>query len=454
MHHGVLLLIHIAFRLYRYFYLFRPCASFHQKLTICECYYRSCLTSRLKDEAQVMRLNGQNSLISRNVWTLGFVSMFMDISSEMIHALLPLYLVTAFGSSALTVGFIEGVAEAATMMTKLASGALSDWLRRRKVLASIGYSVSALSKLIFPLATSVSWIFIGRLADRIGKGIRDAPRDALIADISDEKVRGASYGLRQSLDTTGAIIGPLLAAGLMFLFANDIVAVLWIALIPACISASLMIFAVSEPTRQEIDTSGRHFPRLGELKSFSFAYWTIVAVAAALTLARFSEAFLILKAKDVGWTLALAPGAFVVMNIAYAISSFPSGALSDRIGRSSVVLAGAALLMLGDIILALATATPLLVFGIVLWGLHMGLTQSILVALVADAAPAGLRGTAFGVLNFVAGVALVAGGVIAGLLWDAGGPAMTFFAGAIFAALAVGGAVVLLRNSPPERGSA
>ena len=399
-----------------------------------------------------MRISVPHFLISRNVWTLGFVSMFMDISSEMIHALLPLYLVSVLGASALTVGFIEGIAEAATMMTKLASGALSDWLRRRKALASSGYSLSALAKLIFPLASSVSWIFIARLLDRIGKGIREAPRDALIADISNEKAKGASYGLRQSLDTTGAIIGPLLAAGLMILMANDIVAIFWIAVIPACISVGLMIFAVSEPARQEIKSSGQHLPRLGDLKSFGFTYWIIVAVSAALALARFSEAFLILKARDVGWSLALAPGVMVVMNIAYAISAFPSGALSDRIGRSSVIIAGAVLLMLGDIILALAVATPLLIFGIVLWGLHMGLTQSILVALVADVAPAGLRGTAFGILNFASGVALVAAGIIAGALWDAGGPLMTFFAGAFFAALAVAGAVVLL-VLPPERAS-
>jgi MFS family permease len=396
-----------------------------------------------------MRLSAGLSLIPRNVWTLGFVSMFMDISSEMIHALLPIYLVAVLGASALTVGFIEGVAEAAAMLIKPISGALSDWLGRRKLLASIGYGLSALSKPVFPLAASVSWIFAARLLDRIGKGIRDAPRDALIADISEENIRGASFGLRQSLDTAGAIIGPLLAAGLMIVMADNIAAIFWVAVIPAFLAAGLMIFAVSEPPKHEIQSPSVRLPRLASLNSFSVTYWMVVAVAAALTLARFSEAFLILKARNVGLPLALVPGVMVVMNIAYAISAYPSGALSDRAGRSSVVLAGAALLLLADVMLALAAATPLLLLGIVLWGLHMGLTQSVLAALVADAAPAGLRGTAFGVLNFVSGVALVAGGVIAGLLWDTVGPAMTFFAGAFFAALAVGGAALLWRHQRP-----
>ncbi len=380
--------------------------------------------------------------IPRGVWLLGFVSMFMDVSSEMIHALLPLYLVTVLGTSTLTVGFIEGIAEASAMIVKIFSGALSDWLGQRKLLAAIGYGLAAFSKPIFPLATGIGWIVTARFVDRIGKGIRGAPRDALIADITPADARGAAFGLRQALDTIGAVVGPLAAIGLMLLTAGHFTLVFWIAVVPAFVSFALIVFAVEEPARSEKRPAptGWHF---SGLKRLPVAFWAVVTVAAVLTLARFSEAFLLLRAQNVGMPVALAPMVLVVMNIVYALAAYPASAASDRFGRRGILIAGVAMLILADAIFALAHDVSLVLVAVVFWGLHMGLTQGLLSALVADTAPADLRGTAFGVFNFTSGLALLAASVIAGTLWDLFGPAATFLAGAGFTALALVGIAAL-----------
>jgi MFS family permease len=389
-------------------------------------------TSRLKD-------------IPRGVWALGLVSLFMDISSEMIHALLPLYLVTVLGASMTAVGLIEGIAEAAAMMVKVFSGALSDWLGKRKLLAAIGYGLAAFTKPVFPLATGLGWIVAARFVDRIGKGIRGAPRDALIADLTPPAVRGAAFGLRQSLDTAGAFIGPLAAIGLMAMTLNNFTLVFWIAVVPAFISFALIVFAVkdSAPTNAGQE---RPRPRFAGIGRFSLAFWLVVAIAAVLTLARFSEAFLILRAQNLGMPIALVPAILVVMNVVYALSAYPAGAASDRFGRTGVLALGIAALIAADLLLAFGGNLAIMLLGVVLWGLHMGLTQGLLATLVADMAPADLRGTAFGVFNLASGAALLVASVAAGLLWDRFGPAATFLAGAAISAAALAGLAAVSRH--------
>jgi MFS family permease len=381
--------------------------------------------------------------IPSGVWALGFVSMFMDISSEMIHALLPVYLITTLGTSALAVGFIEGIAEATASITKIFSGALSDWLGKRKALAAFGYGLAAFTKPIFPLASSVSWLVAARFIDRFGKGIRGAPRDALVADLSPAPMRGASFGLRQSLDTIGAFLGPLAAIGLMWLAADNFTAVFWIAVIPAFVSFGLMLFAVREPERSSDQRrGGLSFGREG-LSRLGSTYWWIVAIATLFTGARFSEAFLVLRAQSIGLPVMLVPAVLVLMNIAYAMSAYPAGALSDRMDRSNVLALGLLPLLVGDLLLARASGIGVLAAGVLLWGLHMGFTQGLFAALVADVAPAELRGTAFGAFNLITGLAQLFASVIAGALWDAVGPAGTFLVGAGFTVATLAGLLLV-----------
>ena len=381
--------------------------------------------------------------VPAGVWALGFVSMLMDISSEMIHALLPIYLVTVLGTSALTVGAIEGIAEATASIIKVFSGALSDWLGRRKLLAVLGYGLAAFTKPIFPLASSIGWLVAARFIDRVGKGIRGAPRDALIADIAPSHVRGASFGLRQSLDTVGAFLGPLVAIALMWLTADNFTAVFWVAVIPAFVSLALIMFAVHEPQRSpELRKVAAPLSK-AELLRLGTVYWWVVAITTVFTLARFSEAFLILRAQSVGLPLALVPAVLVVMNVVYAIAAYPAGILSDRVDRMTVLMSGFLVLVAADAVLAFTSGVAGVMVGVALWGLHMGFTQGLLAALIADAAPPELRGTAFGVFNLVTGVALLAASVIAGALWDAIGPQCTFMAGAVFTLVALAGLLAL-----------
>lgn len=375
------------------------------------------------------------------IWALGFVSMSMDISSEMIHVLLPVYLVTVLGASTLTVGLIEGVAEATANITKIFSGALSDWLGKRKLLTAIGYGMAALTKPIFPLATTVGWIVAARFIDRIGKGIRGAPRDALIADIAPARQRGASFGLRQALDTVGAFLGPLAAIALMALSFGNFRLVFWVAVAPAFIAVALIIFFVQEPVRQEADTRTR--PRLLDAKRLPRRFWVVVGVATVLTLARFSDAFLILRSQNAGLPIVLVPTVMVVMNAVYALAAYPAGALSDRLGRGGLLVVGIACLIAADLILALGASITLVMVGVGFWGLHMALTQGLFASLVADTAPADLRGTAFGVFNFAGGITMLIASVLAGGLWDAYGPSTTFLAGAGLTAVALVGLVVV-----------
>ena len=355
----------------------------------------------------------------------------------MIHALLPVYLVTVLGTSMVTVGFIEGIAEATASITRIFSGALSDWLGKRKLLAAIGYGLAAFTKPVFPLAPTVSWLIAARFVDRIGKGIRGAPRDALISDIAPVHVRGASFGLRQSLDTVGAFVGPLLGIGLMWWTADNFKAVFWIAVIPAFLSLALILFAVEEPGRPPGIDAAKNPLSLQAIKRLGPVYWRVVMVGVVFTLARFSEAFLILRAQNVGLSVMWVPAVLVGMNVVYALSAYPAGVLSDRLNRKGLLAAGLVLLAGADLALALMPNLGGIAVGVALWGLHMGCTQGLFATLVADASPPELRGTAYGFFNLLTGLAMLAASVIAGALWDIYGPAGTFFAGLIFALVAL-----------------
>ena len=384
--------------------------------------------------------------IPAGIWALGFVSMLMDISSEMIHALLPIYLVTMLGASATTVGAIEGIAEATASVTKVFSGAISDWIGKRKLLAVLGYGLAAVTKPVFPLAPTVGWLFTARFIDRIGKGIRGAPRDALVADIAPAHLRGASFGLRQSLDTVGAFIGPLLAIALMWLTANHFKTVFWIAVVPAFLSLALIVFAVHEPEREPALRQVKFPLHRDELARFGRSYWLVVAVATVFTLARFSEAFLLLRANQVGLRVMLVPAVLVVMNIVYSLASYPAGVLADDGGRYRVLLVGVAFLVLADLVLAFVPGIVGVGAGVVLWGLHMGFTQGLLATLVADTSPPELRGTAFGMFNLLTGGALLAASVVAGILWDTIGARGTFVSGAVIATVALLGLFAIRRQ--------
>ena len=370
------------------------------------------------------------------IWVLGFVSLLMDISSEMIHALLPLFMVGTLGMSVALVGLLEGLAEATALILKVFSGVISDWFGRRKPLAVLGYGLGAATKPLFALATGPGLIFTARLLDRVGKGIRGAPRDALVADIAPPEQRGAAFGLRQSLDTVGAFVGPLLAVGLMLLWANDFRAVFAVAVVPALLAALLLMVGVREPARPAGAARSNPISR-AKLKRLPRAYWWVVGVGAVFTLARFSEAFLVLRAEQLGMALALVPLVMVAMNVVYSLTAYPFGKLSDRVSHHGLLLAGLSVLVLADVVLAVSTHWVGLLLGVALWGVHMGMTQGLLAAMVAAQAPADLRGTAFGFFNLVSGVALLAASVLAGLLWQYLGPAWTFGAGAAFSVLAM-----------------
>lgn len=374
--------------------------------------------------------------IPSGVWVLGIVSMLMDISSEMIHSLLPLFMVTTLGLGAFTVGLIEGLAESTALIVKVFSGVLSDFLGKRKGLAVLGYALGALTKPLFAIASSSGVVLTARLLDRIGKGIRGAPRDALIADITPANLRGASFGLRQSLDTVGAFIGPLLGAGLMLLWANNFRAVFWVAVIPGMMSVALLYFGLREPkTRQKGKRSNPI--RRDNLKRLGGAYWWVVSIGALFTLARFSEAFLVLRAQQAGIPLALVPLVMVAMNLIYSLTAYPFGRLSDKMSHTRLLTVGLVVLIAADLVLAINDHWVVMFVGVSLWGIHMGMTQGLLATMVAHAAPADLRGTAYGFFNLMSGIAMLIASAVAGLLWDQLGASYTFYTGAGFCVIAL-----------------
>ena len=384
--------------------------------------------------------------VPRTVWALGFVSLFMDASSELIHSLLPVFLVGTLGASAAFVGLVEGVGEATAAITKVFSGWISDRLGKRKLLAVIGYGLAAVTKPVFPLAVTPYEVLAARFIDRVGKGIRGAPRDALVADVTPPAIRGAAYGVRQALDTVGAFAGPLLAVALMALFNDNIRAVFWWAAVPGVIAVGLLWLGIEEPKGAKTAAKAKAPIGWREVGRLGAPFWAAVGVGIAFSLARFSEAFLILRAHDAGLALVLTPLVLIVMNVVYAVCAAPAGALSDRFGRRGLLALGMVVLMAADGTLALWPGLVGVLVGVALWGLHLGLTQGLLSALVADAAPAEARGTAFGMFNLLTGLALLAASTLAGVVWDLAGPAVTFEVGGGFALVALVGLVTLIRR--------
>jgi MFS family permease len=374
--------------------------------------------------------------IPSGVWALGFVSLFMDISSEMIHSLLPLFMVTTLGTGAVAVGIVEGLAESLALVVKVFSGTLSDYLGKRKALALFGYALGALSKPLFALASGLGLVVAARLVDRVGKGVRGAPRDALVADITPPNLRGAAFGLRQALDTVGAFIGPLLAVGLMLLWADDFRAVFWVAVIPGLMAVGLLLFGVQEPAPSAFRTwtnpvSLDNITRLGR------PYWWVVGIGAVFTLARFSEAFLVLRAQQGGIPLAFVPLVLVAMNLVYAIAAYPFGRLADTVSHYKLLMYGLLVLIVADVVLASTAHWSGVLWGVGLWGMHMAMTQGLLAAMVADTAPSDLRGTAYGFFSLASGCAILVASTVAGLLWDSFGASFTFHAGAVFCVMAI-----------------
>lgn len=376
--------------------------------------------------------------IPKGVWVLGGVSLLMDVSSEMIHSLLPLFMATTLGASVIIIGLIEGLAEATALILKVFSGVISDYFRKRKGLALLGYGLGAISKPLFALSPSAGMVFSARMLDRIGKGIRGAPRDALVADVTPPEIRGAAYGLRQTLDTIGAFLGPLLAVGLMLMWDNDFQAIFWVAAIPAALSIALLWFGLKEPKAPEAEKRTNPLGR-ENLKKLSAAYWWVVAIGGIFTLARFSEAFLVLRAQQMEIPLFAIPLVMVAMNVVYSLTAYPFGKLSDSVSHSKMLQWGLLVLIVADIILALSGHWSTLLIGVALWGIHMGMTQGLLAAMVAHTAPAELRGTAFGMFNLISGIALLIASAGAGVLWETLGAASTFYAGAAICVLTLVG---------------
>jgi len=387
--------------------------------------------------------------IPKGIWVLGFVSLLMDISSEMVHSLLPMYMFLSLGASASLVGLIEGIAESTALIVKVFSGVLSDYIGRRKGLTVIGYGLGALSKPLFAIAPTIGFILTARMIDRVGKGIRGAPRDALVADLAPAHLRGASFGLRQSLDTVGAFLGPLLAVGLMLLWANDFQAVFWVAVVPGVAAVLLLAVGIREPktSRSERRTQPISRKNLSRLQK---EYWWVVAIGAVITLARFSEAFLVLRAQQGGIKVAWVPLVMVAMNMVYMLSAYPFGKLADRMSHRKLLIWGMLVLIGADLVLAYDDHWLVVLTGVALWGIHMGITQGLLAAMVASTAPPDLRGTAFGFFNLLSGLAMLLASLIAGLLWDQFGAPFTFYSGALFCCIALAGLALPVQQAAKE----
>ena len=379
--------------------------------------------------------------IPSGIWVLGFVSLLMDISSEMIHSLLPLFMVTVLGTSTIVVGLVEGLAESLALIVKVFSGTLSDYWGKRKGLALFGYALGAFTKPLFAIASGVDLVLTARLLDRVGKGVRGAPRDALVADIAPPHLRGAAFGLRQSLDTVGAFLGPLLAVGLMLLWSNDFRAVFWVAIVPGLMAVGLLLFGIQEPAHRQA-FKGKNPIQWEALSRLRSTYWWVVGFGAIFTLARFSEAFLLLRAQQSGIPIALVPLVMVAMNVIYASSAYPFGKLSDRMSHTHLLTLGLLVLITADLVLATSDHWSVVLVGEGLWGLHLGMTQGLLAAMVANTVPADLRGTAYGFFNLASGMAMLIASVLAGFLWDRLGASFTFYAGAMLCGIALTGLIL------------
>lgn len=372
------------------------------------------------------------------MWILGFASLLTDVSSEMIHSVLPLFLVTTLGASAVIIGLIDGLGETIAACLKLFSGALSDRLGRRKSLILTGYGLSTAVKPLFALAVNPLGVLVGRCLDRVGKGIRAAPRDALVADVTEPSARGAAFGLRQSLDSVGAFLGPFIAFIAMTVTANDFRAIFWLALIPALAAVALLVGGIQEPLRTVENVNRLNNPlRIEAIKSLGAGFWFVFFVSLLFTLGNSSDAFILLRAKSLGVSTNMVPLCLVVMNITYALSAYPAGHLSDKLGRKALLLTSFALYALVYAGLAFANDAWHVWTLLALYGLYLGFSQGTLLSIVADRVPKDLRGTAFGLLSFSVGLGLLPASLLAGWLWDSVSPQATFMTGAVFSILAL-----------------
>ena len=386
--------------------------------------------------------------LPRTVWVLGFVSLFMDLSSEIYHSLLPAFVTIVLGLPATALGAVDGVAEATANFAKLFSGRLSDRSRRRKPWVMGGYGLAALSKPLFPLASNLATLVAARFADRIGKGIRGSPRDAMVADETPPEIRGRAFGLRQALDTAGALLAPLVAIGLMALFLNNIRKVFWVAIIPAGVSFLLTWLALREPEHHL--TIAKKPPFFSGFRELNSETKRLIAVGFLFTLARFSEGFLILKGIEIGLPEMWSPLTLALFNLAYVALAYPAGSLSDRMSPKTILITGIVVLVAGNIVLAMTSSFAGLVIGVALWGAHMALTQGIFSRMIADSAPEQLRATSFGAFWFVSGIASLLASLAAGMLWDREGSSATFLTSALVAA-AAGAMLSLLEEKPVKR---
>ena len=385
-----------------------------------------------------MRNNGKHPLIiPKNVWALGIVSLLMDLSSEMILSILPIFLVTGLGVSVLTLGLIEGFAEGAASVIKAFSGMLSDYLKKRKILIVIGYGLSTLTKPFFALASTATWIFTARFVDRLGKGIRGAPRDSLIADSTSTKILGTAYSLRQSLDTLGALLGPIIAIIILYLTTNNFRFVLWFAVIPAVLCIVVLIFGVKETTLKKNVLKKKSYFLFKNFSKITPAIWLFFLTVFILNLGHFSEAFLLLRSQEIGLKVSFIPIVFVVMNVAYTIVAVPFGYLADKVGFFIPIVCGFLILVLSNIILALTNGIEWMFAGIIFWGIHLGMTQGLLLAIVAQLSPLELRGTSFGLLHAITGAALFVASLIAGYLWQYYNSGLIFIVSAIITSVGI-----------------
>ncbi len=378
----------------------------------------------------------QAAPLPATVWILGIASLLNDVSTEIIHSVLPLYMVTALGASFIAVGLLEGTAEALASVLKVGAGGLSDLLGKRKALVVSGYALSTLVKGCYALAGDMTMVMIARLGDRVGKGIRVGPRDALVADSTSPEQRGAAYGLRQSLDTVGAVIGPGLSFVLLSLWHMDYKNIFAIAIVPGIIAVLLLLIGVREPEKRESKSDDKKLHK-DLLKRLSPAYWSLVVVSFLFNLGNSSDAFILLKGKEAGLALGMVPLMLVVMNVFYAACAYPAGKLSDKLGRVAMLRVG--LLFYALVYLGFAFCnTQWQVWTLMaLYGVQLGLTQGTLLALVSDVTDADTRGTAFGMISLVTGLALLPASLIAGFLWQNVGSWATFGAGTVCSVVAL-----------------
>lgn len=368
----------------------------------------------------------------------------MDSSSELLHSLTPVLLVNVLGASVVSVGLIEGIAEGTASVTKVFAGAISDYFRRRKTLIVLGYALAALTRPLFPLAGSAPVIFAARFLDRMSKASRDAPRDALVADVTAQGQRGAAYGLRVALDSLGSVLGPILAVLLMLFFSGGIRAAMWVAVIPAVLAVIVIAMLVREPEQKQATV--REPFDWGKARELPGRYWLIVTVGAIFTAARFSDSFLVLRARDVGLSATYAPMIIVVLSCIYAAGSYPAGAAADRVSPRTLLLVGLSFLIAADLVIGLGHSILPVFVGGALWGCHLALTQGVFSKIVAEFTPSDLRGTGFAIFDLGRGIAFVIANTVAGYWWKASGPSATFFSAAAFATIGGVGLAIATRH--------